>query len=86
MRLVKAGDARGMVKVQPNPVTGDGFMLDMRRVVTDPLFYSISNAAGQVIATGRISSQQQWITTGKLPAGSYLLQVGSEPTVRFQKQ
>jgi hypothetical protein len=86
VRLVKAGDARGMVKVQPNPVTGDGFMLDMRRVVTDPLFYSISNAAGQVIATGRITSQQQWITTGKLPAGSYLLQVGSEPTVRFQKQ
>jgi len=86
IRMVKAGNTLLEATVHPNPVTGNGFMLDMPRTLPKPLAYTIGNAAGQVVLTGRITTQHQWIATGSLPAGSYLLQLSDGQTIRFQKQ
>jgi hypothetical protein len=86
VRMVRAAEALPMARVLPNPVTGNGLMLDMRKAIQQPIAYSVSNAAGQVLLTGLVATQQQWIVTGSLPVGSYLLRLGNGQTVRFQKQ
>ncbi len=70
----------------PNPATGAGFTVDVKKPVAKPMMYSISNAAGQIVQTGRLVNQQQWIATAGLAAGYYLLQLSNGQTVRFQKQ
>lgn len=70
----------------PNPVTGQGFTLDLKNTIEKPLTYTISNASGQLIRSGRITSPQQWLGTGNLPTGTYLLQLGDGRTFRFWKQ
>jgi hypothetical protein len=84
VQMVKAGEDPGNVVLYPNPVTGDGFTVTLQRPITAPVAYTITNAGGQVVQTGRLASQ--WIATGKLPAGIYLLQLGDGQTMRFQKQ
>ena len=86
VRLVNLGNAGLLATVSPNPAAASGFMVNLGRSVQEPLPFSISNAAGQIVLTGRILTQRQWVVTSSLPAGSYLLQLGNGQTVRFQKQ
>lgn len=86
VRLVQADKASGVATLYPNPVTGDSFTVDLQTTVDKPLSYTISNASGLLVQTGRINSQHQRIATASLPAGVYLLQLGNGQTLRFQKQ
>lgn len=85
VQMVRAGDGTGKAVLQPNPVTGAGFTVNLQKPVTAAIAYTISNAGGQVVQTGRLTNPLQWITTDKLPAGIYLLQLGDGQVVRFQK-
>lgn len=86
VQVVRNGEGSGKTVLYPNPVTGDGFTVTLQKPVTVPIAYTITNAGGQLVQKGRLASRQQWVTTGTLPAGVYLLQVGDGQTVRFQKQ
>lgn len=58
--------------VYPNPVAQ---RLYVRHDLTQPTAYTLSNTAGQRVATGYLGGEQESIDVNGLPAGMYLLRV-----------
>jgi hypothetical protein len=86
VRLVPGNRAAGGALLYPNPVTGESLTIDVKREISQPLAYTINNAAGQVVRTGQLTSRQQVLSIGKLPAGTYHLQLGDGQTLNFLKR
>ncbi len=85
VRLVKMNEKSATILLQPNPAT-HGFTFDIGRAVTKPVPYSVINAAGQIVQSGTLTNQRQWVATQHLTAGSYLLHLATGRSIHFQKQ
>ncbi|MDQ3846742.1 MAG: T9SS type A sorting domain-containing protein, partial [Bacteroidota bacterium] len=85
VRLVKTGSAMTALALYPNPVV-DGFNLALQTTPAKPLTYCIQNANGQIVQTGILTSREQWLETGRLSAGVYVLSLENGQTARFFKQ
>lgn len=86
VRIVNTVAASRMAVITPNPVISDGFLLDLRKAISKPMSYFISNSGGQTVKNGQVSGQQNWISISSLPAGTYILRLADGQTIRFQKQ
>jgi alpha-tubulin suppressor-like RCC1 family protein len=71
--------------VYPNPIKGNSFTVDLGVDITKPIAYILYNSIGKLVQQGNISSRQQTIHTGMLPAGSYLLRLTNGQTVTIIK-
>ncbi len=86
VRLVQWDKIARSATLYPNPVRGESMTLNLNGNVARPLAYTISNAAGSLVATGLVVSPQQVLPVGTLSTGIYLLQLSDGQTIRFQKQ
>lgn len=86
VRLIKTGSQTPGLLLYPNPATSGGITVDAGVAVTSPINYQILNAGGQVIKSGKLNTQRQWISITELPAGSYMLSIGNGRSISFQKQ
>lgn len=85
VRMIKVVGSVSLLHMHPNPVKGNRFILNIRKNVTKPLFYTIVNMAGQQVQSGSIVTQVQQIAITHLTAGPYVLSVDGQ-FLYFQKQ
>lgn len=85
VRIIQTNNATTALGLYPNPVTNN-FKLVLTNTPASPLSYSIQNISGQIIRTGIISTREQWLETGGLLAGVYVLSLENGQAVRFFKK
>lgn len=85
IRSVDFNGKKAMISVYPNPIKGNSFTIDLGMDITKPIGYTLYNSIGKLVQQGIISSRQKTITTGILPAGSYLLKLTNGQTVNIIK-
>jgi hypothetical protein len=85
VRIIQTGNVATAVGLYPNPVTNN-FKLVLSTTPAQPLNYLIQNVSGQIIQAGIISSREQWLEMGVLPAGVYVLSLDNGQAVRFFKK
>jgi Secretion system C-terminal sorting domain len=81
--------ARIQTTITPNPVVGDAITVSIATEQEDEVLVRLFNAQGQLIHTQQVAPQSATnvrIDAAPLPAGMYLLQVGSEQPMRLVKK
>ncbi|HEY0058643.1 MAG TPA: T9SS type A sorting domain-containing protein, partial [Flavisolibacter sp.] len=86
VQRLSAVEAKEKAWLHPNPVQGSIIKVELPRLPSSPLSYTLINSAGIIVQQGLLRDKVEQLNVEALAKGIYLLQLANGEALKFRKE